>query len=486
MTIEPENLLFIMSDEQSGKYTGYAGHPIVKTPHLDALAASGTVFSNAYTNSPICKSARAALSTGRYVHETGHWCNAHPYAGAPGSWMHRLQQAKVPVSSIGKLHFRDDVAPTGFDQQIIPMHAVNGVGDILGAIRDGEMPVRHKTRSLAEEIGPGESAYTRYDRDITEKTIEWLEETAPSLDQPWVLYVGLVAPHFPLIAPPEFYDLYNPDNMPLPKRNAPDDPNIHPWLQTLKKSYITDQFFTDETRRIAIASYFGLCSYLDNNVGKILGALERSGQKGRTRIIYASDHGDNLGARGVWQKNNGYEESVKIPLIMAGSDIEAAKTVDTPVSLVDLYPTILQATGVSEAAEQPGRPGRSLIDLASKQDDPDRTVFSEYHGAGASGAMFMLRQNHYKYLHYQGYAPELFDLDKDPEEMIDLASDPAYASVVETFNLQLRSLLDPERVDQQAKSDQARLIARFGGRDKVMNKGGFGATPPPGVKPDFG
>lgn len=486
MATEPENLLFIMSDEQSGKYTGFGGHPIVKTPNLDALATSGTVFSNAYTNSPICKSARAALSTGRYVHETGHWCNAHPYTGTPGSWMHRLQDAHIPVTSIGKLHFSDDKVPTGFDQQVIPMHAVNGVGDILGAIRDGDLPVRHKTKSLAEEIGPGESAYTKYDRDITKRASEWLEQTSRGLSQPWVLYVGLVAPHFPLIAPEEFYNLYNPDDMPLPKRNALDDPHIHPWLQKLKTSYITDQFFTDETRRMAIASYFGLCSYLDDNVGKILKALDQSGQKNRTRIIYASDHGDNLGARGVWQKNNCYEESAKIPLIMSGHGIQANTRVETPVSLIDIYPTILEATGVTPVAEDQHLPGRSLIDLAIKQDDPERMVLSEYHGAGAASALFMLRKNQYKYLHYHGYAPELFDLDSDPEELNDLAADPNFSAVISEFDRELRNILDPEQIDQRAKTDQRKLIDQYGGREKVLSKGGFGATPPPGVKPSYG
>ncbi|MGF1476462.1 MAG: sulfatase-like hydrolase/transferase [Geminicoccaceae bacterium] len=301
MTAEPKNLLLILSNEHAAQYAGCYGHPIVKTPVLDRLAARGTRFSNAYTNCPICMPARAAFATGLYPHQTGYWCNASPYTGTPRSWGHRLQAAGIPVISIGKLHYRDDELNAGFDEQRMPMHAVQGVGDLLGAIRrKSPLPERKKSHLVADEIGPGESAYTRYDRDIVAETIAWITDEAPRTRSPWVLYVGLVAPHFPLIAPQRFFNLYPPDQMPLPKACRPEDWPRHPWFDEFRKSYTTDRFFDDEKRRLATASYFGLCSFLNDNIGQILNALETTGVCSDTRVVYLSDHGDNLGVRGLW------------------------------------------------------------------------------------------------------------------------------------------------------------------------------------------
>ncbi len=473
-----QNLLVLISDEHASRYLGCYGHPIVRTPNLDRLAARGTRFTNAYTNCPICVPARASFATGRYVHELGNWDNAFPFTGGVPTWADRLHEHGRPVVSIGKLHYRDDSVLGGFDRTMIPMHVRKGVGDLLGAVRD-PLPVREKTRTLSEEIGPGESSYTRYDRAITAAAEEWLTEEAPKLAEPWALYVGLVAPHFPLIAPEEFYALYPPEQMPLPKACRPEAWPRHPWLDAIRECFIWDRFFDDDKRRIAIASYFGLCSFVDHNVGRILGALERSGAAGRTRILYSSDHGDNLGVRGLWGKSNAYEESSAIPMILAGADIPAGKVVNTPVSLVDLFPTVLDATGTPAAVEDLSLPGRSLLAVATAPDDPDHTVFSEYHAAGATTGMFMLRRGRWKYVYYVGMRPQLFDLDADPEEMNDLAERPEHAAVLAGFEAELREICDPEAVDARAKADQAALVERMGGRDFVVRRGTFGATPPP-------
>ncbi len=158
--------------------------------------------------------------------------------------------------------------------------------------------LRHKSRAVATDIGPGESRYTEYDRKITAAACDWL--THHAAQGPWVLFVGWVAPHFPLIAPQEFYDLYPTAGIGLPKACKPDQWPRHPWLDAMRDCFITDRFFTDETRRVAIACYYGLVSFLDHNVGRVLAALESSGMRSETLVIYTSDHGDNMGARGLW------------------------------------------------------------------------------------------------------------------------------------------------------------------------------------------
>ena len=152
--MEPLNLVFIMSDEHNARTLGCYGHGIVKTPHIDALAASGVRFTAAYTNCPICVPARASFATGRYAHETGYWDNAHPYDGRVPGWGHRLQATGHRVVSIGKLHYRNTTDPTGLDAQILPMHVKDGKGDLAGALR-AEMPPKTATKGLAEPAGAG-------------------------------------------------------------------------------------------------------------------------------------------------------------------------------------------------------------------------------------------------------------------------------------------------------------------------------------------
>jgi choline-sulfatase len=135
--MQPANFIFVLSDEHSKRVLGSYGHAAVRTPNLDRLAARGTRFANAYTNCPICVPARAAFATGRYVHQIRYWDNAIAYDGRVPSWGHRLRAQGHRVTAIGKLHYVDsDPARNGFDEEILPLHIVNGIGDLLGLIRD--------------------------------------------------------------------------------------------------------------------------------------------------------------------------------------------------------------------------------------------------------------------------------------------------------------------------------------------------------------
>jgi choline-sulfatase len=191
----PGNVLVLMSDEHNPKFLGAAGHPFIATPHLDALAARGTRFTSAYTTCPICVPARAAFATGRYVHEIGYWDNADAYDGSIPSWHHALRESGHRVVSIGKLHFRglpgDD---HGFSEEIVPMHVVDGIGDVKGLVRE-DIPTRKGGDKMARRAGPGESSYTAYDRDIAARAQVWLHDEAPKWrDKPWVLFVSFRSP----------------------------------------------------------------------------------------------------------------------------------------------------------------------------------------------------------------------------------------------------------------------------------------------------
>src|SRR6185503_7077528 len=296
---------------------------------------------------------------------------------------HRLMAQGHHVASIGKLHYSEsDPKRNGFDEEILPLHIVNGVGDLLGLIRD-ELPRRAGAAKLGPEAGPGESEYTHYDRSIADETVKWLKNEAPRhRERPWALYTGFVSPHFPLIAPPEFYAMYPEDKVPWPDLYGAEERPRHPFIDAMRKCMCFDEPFDAPMVRRAIAAYMGLVTFLDDNVGKILRALEETGLADSTRVVYSSDHGDNLGTRGMWGKSTMYEESAGIPMILAGADVPKGSACATPVSLVDAFPTIVQGAGLKRDPRDSALPGASWLDIASGA-APQRTILSEYHAAGA-------------------------------------------------------------------------------------------------------
>ena len=474
-----------MSDEHNKRVLGCYGHRTIRTPNLDGLAARGTRFTNAYTNCPICVPARASFATGRYVHQIRYWDNAIAYDGRVPAWGHRLMQQGHHVTSIGKLHYVDsDAKRNGFDEEILPLHIVNGVGDLLGLIRD-ELPRRAGAARLGPEAGPGESEYTRYDRSIADETVKWLRTRAAArADKPWALYVGFVSPHFPLIAPPEFYALYPESSVPWPEMYDAGERPQHPFIDAMRKCMCFDEPFDPPMVRRAVAAYMGLVSFLDDNVGRILRALDESGLAESTRVLYTTDHGDNLGTRGLWGKSTMYEESAGIPMLLAGPDVPVANVCATPVSLVDGFPTFIHALGAKPGAEDADLPGHSLLDIAQGY-VPQRTVLSEYHAAGALTGSYMIRYGRYKYVYYVGLPPMLFDLEADPQERNDLARDASCAQVLGECEARLRRVVDPEAADAQARADQRQFIERHGGVEAILKRGTFRYSPPPGVKPAY-
>lgn len=479
--MQPHNLIVIMSDEHHPRAMGAAGHPFAITPNLDRLAARGTRFDAAYCNSPICVPSRASFATGRYVHELGTWDNAMAYDGSVPGWGHALQKTGHRVDSIGKLHYRNAEDPTGFDHQYHPMHIYGGYGMVWGALRDGTTDFSERAHVMMNPIGPGTSKYNIYDDRIATEAETWIARAANEKDgQPWVLYIGFVAPHFPLTVPQDILDFYPVDKMPLPRLHPNNGHPRHPWLEDSHRRHPVDDALDDNQRRLATACYYGLCTWVDRQVGRVIGALERGGLTESTRVIYTSDHGDNIGARGMWGKSTHYDDAAGVPMIVAGPDVPGGRVCRTPVSLVDLAPTIMHAVGEDPYGWVGNTlPGKSLFEIGSKPDDPARAVFSEYHAFGSPSAAFMLRNGRYKYNCYVGYPAELFDLEADSGEERNLVADSNFSAVVSSFEAQLRSILDPEATDARAKADQAQLIARFGGPQRAINVGAPGATPAP-------
>ena len=234
MSMQPRNLLLIMSDEHSKRVLGCYGHPMIRTPNLDRLAASGVRFTDAYCNSPICVPSRASFRPAATCTTSASGTTPSPMTAAcrPGRTGSRRPGHRV--DSIGKLHFRSPDEDHGFTQEHMPLHVVEGIGDPIGMLRD-PLPQRKAALRLAAEAGCGDSNYQGYDDRITEAAEGWLRERAGRKDaKPWVLFVSLVCPHFPLIARPEWYNLYPEDKVPWPRLYAEAERPTHPYVQAMR------------------------------------------------------------------------------------------------------------------------------------------------------------------------------------------------------------------------------------------------------------
>ena len=465
--MKQENMIVFVTDEHARRFSGCYGDPIAKTPHIDALAESGTKFNRAYTPSPICVPARASLATGKWVHQTGNWGSVQAYDGTPDSWAHKVRQAGHKVVSFGKLGFRQTGEDHGFDQEFLPINNLNGVGWLAGLLRD-PLPVHlgdFETRPFAEHIGVGETDYTKYDRHVTATACSWLRENGQSNDKPWIMYVSLISPHYPLIAPQEFYDLYSDEQMELPA-SLHEDPD-HPILKELYAYFNYKDYMTPELAIKARRAYYGLCSFADHLLGEVMETLKTCGLDSNTRVVYTSDHGEMLGNKGMWTKMVMHEDSVGIPLLMSGPDIPEGKSIETPVSLVDIYPTVLSNLGVG--CDDPDIDGHDLFRIADGE-VPKRHIISEYHDGGCPTGIIMLINGPWKYIHYAGSVPQLFNIEEDGNEDHDLAGNPSYSDVLKMCDDALRALLDPDDVNRRAFEDQAAVIEELGGQDAILNQ----------------
>lgn len=470
MPQQPRNILILMSDEHRRDAMGCAGHGIVQTPHLDALADEGTLFRRAYTASPMCVPTRAALACGTYVHQNRFWDSATAYDGTPRSWMHHLREAGVETTSIGKLHFKSGRIDNGFEREILPMHIVGEQGWVIGLLRDNPPPY-DSAAELASQVGGGETSYTEYDRAITDAAVSWLQDPARKA-RPFAGFVSLVSPHYPLVAPEEFYSLYDPAAMPLPEGGIPD----HAEIQALAGFFDYQQYFDEATMRKAIAGYYGLVSFMDACIGRILAALDCAGLRDDTLIIYTSDHGELLGEHGMWTKQVMYEASAGIPMIVSGGGIPRGKVTTTGAHFLDLAATAMATAQLPQPVDWPGM---DLAVLANAPEDRSRTLFSEYHDGGSSTGAFMVAWDGWKLIWYAGGEPQLFNLDADPKERVNLAAEPEAAAALAEGKKRLWAICDPEAVSAVAFADQRALIAQFGGEDACRNAFVFNHTPTP-------
>ena len=479
----PQRLVIFVADNHNRAILGCYGHPVVKTPHIDSIARRGTRFANAYSTSPLCCPARAAMATGRYPHQTGYWDNVMAYDGAIPSWMHRLREQGHHVTAIGKLHYRSEDDDNGFTQEILPMHLHEGKGAVKGLLRgfDAQKPKEPGVMmGLYDDLSKeGDTHYQDYDRQITEQAIAWLREHQPENGKTSVLVVSYISPHPPFTVAKRFLDMYPLEDMPLPPELGP--PPYHPSVEFARQlDGMPPELDPAVLRRIA-AAYFGLITHMDEQIGLVLEEMKSRQVLDDTRVMYTSDHGELFGAQGLFGKRCLLEGSAGVPLILAGPGIAAGHVSQQMVSHVDLFPTIVDLAGGQLAPADADLPGHSLWPATQGQDDLDRPVFAEYHAQGSRTGAYLVRQHGAKMIFHVGMPTQAFDLAADPDELHDLHGTPAGDAIEQALMPILLAQCDPALQDARAKAAQRDKAHAYGGPEVVGQEAFIAFTPPPGV-----
>jgi len=447
------NILFICSDQHSFRYAGYAGHSIVQTPNLDRLAGRGVTMANAYCGSPVCVPGRASMMTGLYAHETNSFCNSTVWDGSQPTWATRMREAGYDTYATGKLDLNDD-----FDMGFKQTDTRNGHHtrpDITSLFRN---PLIYRIDEGGQLDGE-----TRPERhhvaSLTGTATDFIDNTSTKLDQPWAYYVGLSLPHPKFVALEKYFELYPEEQMDLPSVTDEELDNLH-------DVYKGQRYFKQQAVRTPVdrllrirAAYYAMITELDEYVGWLIDALNRTDQLDNTLVVYTSDHGEMLGSHGLWHKNVMYEDSVHVPMLMAGPGLPSGITVDAAVGHVDMVATMLEVAG----AERPSNlRGTSLLSLMSGNGgDSTRFAYSECHCSGNLTGTFMVRRGDWKYIHFAWYDGLLFNLADDPGELVNRFHDPAASGALDELQQVLRSQIDPEEVTRRGFDAQARKLSEI-------------------------
>lgn len=451
MTEVRPNFLIIMSDEHAPMYSGTYGHSLIQTPHMDRLAAQGTLFQNAYCNTPLCAPSRMSFMTGRYVHHTCAWDNDTALDTEAVTWAHRLRAVGYDVVLSGKQHFVGPDKRHGFSAQLArDLHAERR--HPIFPWREGIRPA-DKPWPGVYAASPGTTTEIEVDDQVEEAALAYLRDPARQ-EQPWALNVGFIAPHFPLVVPQKYWDMYPLDQIDLPNIPPGHLEDQHPVYQRMRTQFGCTELYPEEWVRRARAGYYGLITYLDDKIGRLVAALEETGQADNTVIIYTSDHGEMNGEHGMWRKSNFYEQSSRIPLMVSWpGHLPQGRRVDGVVSLVDLVATVVDMADAP--ADDGDLDGDSLVPLLHDADAEWKDeAFSEYLAHGVIRPMAMLRQGRYK-LNYSLDDPmELYDLETDPGEFTNLAYSPDHEAIREDLRAQLLAHWNPVEIEQQVRRSQ--------------------------------
>lgn len=430
------------------------GNRVCRTPHIDALAASGTVFENSYCPYPLCAPSRFAMMSGRLPSRIGAYDNAAEFPAATPTMAHYLRDAGYYTCISGKMHFVGPDQLHGFEDRLTTEIYPSGFewtpdktfDDLIENPDkgDGKPHLGVSSVETVADAGPvARSLQLDYDDEVGHRARQHIYDWRRSGDaRPLFMMVSFTQPHDPYVVTREFWDLHKDHEIDPPRVSAIPAADLDPQTKALRLHYSLDRFeVTEAVYRRARRGYYGMIAYVDRQLGLLMQTLEACGIADETVIVFTSDHGDMIGERGLWFKKTLFDPAIRVPLILRIPGREAGR-VTAPVSLIDLLPTLVDIADGGTERIVTEIEGTSLLPLLDR-DEPERTIAVEHLDGALTAPRVMIRKGRWKLVASEAYPPQLYDLESDPGELNNRAEDPATAAtlselqalVSETWNL---------------------------------------------------
>ncbi|MCZ2723609.1 choline-sulfatase [Marinomonas sp. 15G1-11] len=462
-TNKQPNIIFIMADQVAAQALPMYGHSVVKTPHLTALATESTVFNRAYCNFPLCAPARYAMLSGKLCSRIGAYDNAAEFKSSTPTFVHGLRNKGYQTSLIGKMHFVGADQLHGYEERLTTEIYPS---DFSWIPNWKNSDTKLAFQDMKNVISAGPAARTMqmdFDELVSYKAEQKIYDLARSEDKrPFFLTVSFTHPHDPYSPTPEFWELYKEEDI--------DDPAV-PFIeyqdrdkhsQDLYKHYSMDQKIPSKKETLrARHGYYASISYIDDKIGKLIKNLKETGLWDNTVLIFTSDHGDMMGERGMWYKKSFFEWSLRVPLLIRTPFNNTASRVEDSVSHIDLFPTLLDMAGGHE--EPPLFLDGVSLQPYLQNESPKIRPFprAEYLAEGTDHPQVALIRDPYKLIISENASPLLFDLEKDPMELTNLASSPEYKAEFQNLIQQAEQEWDLASLRTNIINDQnnRRLVA---------------------------
>ncbi len=449
------DILIVIADQLTTSAMPFHGNEVTRAPAMAELGDTGVVFDNAYTASPLCTPARASLMTGLLPSNTHTYDNAAGFSSELPTFAHHLRNLGYRTVLAGKMHFCGPDQLHGFEERLTT--------DIYPADYDWtpdwdsvERP--HWYHDMSSVTDAGVTVRTNqldFDDEVAHAAQRGLFDHVRSGDErPFCFVVSFTHPHDPYAIPQEYWDRYDAADIPMPAYGY--DPSIaHPHDERLRAVCAMDDVeVTDDMVRNARHAYLGAVSYVDDQIGRLLDVLRITGRLENTVVILTSDHGDMQGERGLWYKMSFYEGSAQVPLVVSAPGRLAPRRVASPVSTMDLLPTLVGLAGGDDEAAGAELDAESLMPLLRGDHDSREVVAGQYLAEGAVAPIVMYRRGSWKLIHSPVDPDQLFDLSADPLERDNRAGDPTCAEILAQLRAAVAERWDLEQIDREVRESQ--------------------------------
>lgn len=430
---ERPNILLLVSDDQRRDTIGALGNSRIATPHLDQLAREGVVFRRATCGNPLCVPSRAELLSGLTSFRNGFYSEGQLRKNVL-LWPQVMRDAGYHTWYVGKWHTRGRPSTCGYEE----VDGLFGSGkapsspqlDRFGKPVTGYVGWQFQTDAGQRQPEKGIGLSPNISHEFADAATRFLRRPQ---DRPFFLHVNFTAPHDPLFVPPGFEQRYRPEQLPLPANFIPQHPFDHGNLRG-RDERLWPFPRTPSDVRDELAVYYAVITHLDQQIGRILQTLKETGLAENTLVIFASDHGLAIGSHGLRGKQNMYEHTINVPLILRGPSVPSGEQREAQCYLRDLFPTVCEMVGLPK----PDMDGKSLVPVLRKTKREIHPFIVGYFG----DSQRMIRSGPWKLIRYPKIPREqLFNVEADPDELHDLVSDPAYGDRVAELRTQLHEWL---------------------------------------------